>query len=216
MSAQRNFSNVTCFLCAATAGTEDIRWHDRPLWLDPRAGVVMAGLGGFTPGYVLIAPIAHQQNLCSSPEPLRDRFLSFLFETISYLEMRLGDLTFWEHGAPANSAIRRSACIDHAHLHVIPGTLALPEPPNSTHFPSIYDAIRSSPRAMASNGYLLVGWSSTSTAIGSDVRVSQYYRREWARITGRPDEWDYLLAEDANVTAETIQLLAPHARGADL
>jgi hypothetical protein len=54
---------ITCFLCQIATGTADIAWSDRPLWLDPRFGLLVPGLGGLSVGYVLLAPLEHHPNL---------------------------------------------------------------------------------------------------------------------------------------------------------
>jgi hypothetical protein len=54
---------------------------------------------------------------------------------------------------------------------------------------------------------MLLGWSDDQVAVGADIMMSQYYRREWAKLIGREGEWDYLLAEDPAVTKATIKLM---------
>ncbi len=172
---------------------------------------MIAALGGLTPGYVLIASSTHQRSMRAAAQIQGDNFMRFVRDALAYLECRLGPLTFWEHGAPQGTLQRSSACIEHAHLHVAAGYLALPEPRLCTSFATLEAALRAD--IGEGYGYLLVGWSSGRVAVGSDPKVSQYYRREWARLVGRDDEWDYLAAENARITAATMRLLAPD-RGA--
>lgn len=193
-----------CFLCEAATGTKDLAWYDRPLWLDPRAGLMVAGLGGFSPGYLLVAPIIHELNLHRAASQV-DRFVAFVNEVLSFLVQRFGALTFWEHGAPGTGHKRRSACIDHAHLHVVPGRLPLPEPPLQRVYATLDEALTMEKNLGKSEGYLLLGWTDDHVTLGADIRVPQYYRQEWARLIGRQDEWDYLVAENPNITAATIK-----------
>jgi diadenosine tetraphosphate (Ap4A) HIT family hydrolase len=196
-----------CFLCSTAVGVKDIPWCDRPLWLDPRAGLALPGIGGFTPGYVLLAPLAHRVNLRESAAAVGDVFTRFIQEAILFLEERMGPLTFWEHGSPINSTVRRSACIEHAHMHVAPGSLDLSEPPRAERFSTLSDALTAETSLPPGDGYLLLGRTSHEVVVGADVLVSQFYRREWARLLGRGDEWDYLVAEDPLITAATIELI---------
>lgn len=168
---------------------------------------MIAALGGLAPGYVLIASSTHQRNLRAAVKAQGDQLMRFLRDALAYLEGRLGPVTFWEHGAPEGPWQRSSACIEHAHLHVAAGYLALPEPSLCTAFSTLEAALRA--EIGEGRGYLLVGWSGSHVAVGSDPKVSQYYRREWARLVGRDDEWDYLAAENARITATTMRLLAP-------
>ena len=168
---------------------------------------MVAGLGGLAPGYVLLASATHQRSLRAAVRAQGHDLSRFILAALTYLERRLGPLTFWEHGSPYDPRLQRSACIVHAHLHVAPGSLALPEPVSSTPFPSLEAALEDGSEAR--EGYSLLGWSARPVMVGADPHVSQYYRREWARLVGRADEWDYLIAENSFITAATLRLLAP-------
>lgn len=196
-----------CFLCAAARGDPDMPWHDKPLWLDPRTGLMTPGLGGFLPGYVMLAPLAHEVNLRRAIATACSAFGSFLDAALIFLIQQLGPITFWEHGAPSGMEKRRSACIEHAHLHVAPGRLPLPLPPQPQIFPSLVDALTEAVRLDEADGYLLLGWSDGDVALGNDIMIPQYYRREWAKLIGRESEWDYLLAEEPAITRATIKLV---------
>jgi hypothetical protein len=169
---------------------------------------MVPGLGGFCPGYVLIAPLDHELNLRSAATK-EDGFVSFVDGALKFLADRLGRLTFWEHGAPTGSTKQRSACIDHAHLHVVPGQLNLPKPSQGQPFTRLSDALTKKTNLEEADGYLLLGWSDGQVIVGADVMMSQYYRREWAKLVGRHSEWDYLVAEDTRITEATIRLLLP-------
>lgn len=198
-----------CFLCRAAMGTTDIPWTDRPLWLDPRFGVLVPGLGGLSVGYVLLAPIEHHPNLAqavASHESGAHGLLSFMVEVLEFLQVRMGPLTYWEHGAPAIRDHASSACIDHAHLHIVPGRLELPPPPDQATYRTMGAALSAlAGRVDIKGSYLLTGFHPGPCSVGSDVAVSQYYRQEWAKSVGRADEWDYLLAENPANTKNTIE-----------
>jgi hypothetical protein len=196
-----------CFLCRASTAPRDIPWSDRPLWLDPRFGVVVPGIGGLSAGYVLLAPLDHHSSLGAATAGYGERdFIHFVEDVLAYLHARVGRLTYWEHGGTDDASVRRSACVEHAHLHIVPGLLALPTPPGHTDHPGIREALVAlANRADDRDSYLLLGDTSGPCFVGRDVGVSQYYRREWARLLGREDDWDYLLAEDPELTRETIE-----------
>jgi hypothetical protein len=97
-------------MCISGVGIADLPWHDRPLWLDPRAGLAVPGLGGLAPGYVLAAPLGHHPSLRSAVLAHGSPLLGFLSEVMSYLEERMGPLTFWEHGSAPERPGPRSAC----------------------------------------------------------------------------------------------------------
>lgn len=196
-----------CFLCNAACGDPDLPWHDRPLWLDPRGGLMVPGLGGFKPGYVMLAPLAHEPNLRRAMATHQERIGDFLNDALGFLARRLGPFTFWEHGAPIEKDSRRSSCIEHAHLQVLPEQLDLPLPPRSQIFPNLASALTEKIAIDQADGYTLLGHSNGTVAVGADIMKPQYYRREWAKLVGREHEWDYLLVENPAVTRETIKLI---------
>src|SRR5262245_29606701 len=112
---------MSCFLWQRGQATSDLTWPDRTLWLAPRAGLAVAGLGGYAPGYVLIAPIGHYVSLRAAAAAAGETFIAFVLEVASYLQDCFGPLTFWEHGGRSDTRARRSACVEHAHLHLTPG-----------------------------------------------------------------------------------------------
>jgi hypothetical protein len=199
--------DLACFLCRASTGTIDIPWSDRPLWLDPRFGVLLPALGGFSVGYMLLAPIEHYPNLAAAlhGDGEANGFTGFVETVLTYLRAKMGDLTYWEHGGASRAGVRSSACIEHAHLHIVPGKLDLPLPPDHADHPAIGSALAALVGSSeVKDGYLLMGRSPGRCFTGRDVGISQYYRREWARLLGRADEWDYLLSEDPALTRKTI------------
>jgi hypothetical protein len=198
-----------CFLCRSGNGRDNIPWQDRPLWLDPRAGLVVPATGGLSIGYVLIAPLEHHLSIRQAASVMGGQLLDFMAEVFFYLRERLGEFTFWEHGSPLDQGRRRAACIDHAHIHVAAGRWPLPLPPQCETFPNLKEALTVTPEKLSRDGYLLLGWNEGKVYVGADIMVSQYYRREWAILAGDPDRWDYLVADDPGITAATIQLLLP-------
>jgi hypothetical protein len=140
-----------------------------------------------------------------------DALLRFLAEVVSYLEERMGPLTFWEHASSKERTGPQSACIEHAHLNIVAGELRMPEPPMAERFAKLSDALNANTSIAAAEGYLLLGGTGRETRVGRDTGVSQYYRREWARLIGRRDHWDYVVAEDSSVTIRTIELVLGQA-----
>jgi hypothetical protein len=199
-----------CFLCRSANGSSDIPWQDRPLWLDPRAGLVVPAIGGLSIGYVLVAPLHHHLSIRQAASVMGCSFLDFISDVFSFLQERLGAFTFWEHGSPLDQGRRSAACIRHAHIHVAAGSLPLPLPPQCKTYASLREALTVTSEELSRDGYMLLGWANDNVHVGSDIMVPQYYRREWANIAGDPDRWDYIIAEDPDITAATIQLLLPY------
>jgi hypothetical protein len=199
-----------CFLCRSGNGRSNIPWQDRPLWLDPRAGLVVPATGGLSIGYVLVAPLEHHLSLRQAVAMMGCSLLDFISDVFLYLQERLGEITFWEHGSPLEKDRPRAACVEHAHIHVAAGRWPLPLPPQGEAFPNLREALTATQETLSEDGYLLLGWTDGKVYVGADIMISQYYRREWAILIGDPDRWDYLIAENPGITAATIQLLLPH------
>lgn len=192
-----------CFLCDASTGDDSLPWHDRPLSLDPSRGVAIAGLGGFGVGYILVAPAAHHTSLLQAAHN-DPTFPRFVCRTLQHYEHRFGNYTFWEHGGAPGGG-RQSACIEHAHLHVAPGRILLPQPPRPREYLDLHHALSDREREAMTGGYLLMGHRGEACYVGDDVCEAQHFRRAWARAVGQPERWDYLLAEDPQITRATIK-----------
>lgn len=181
-----------CLLCEVLARhTSSLPWHDRPLMRLSGIGAAIPGLGAFVPGYVLVFPEKHIYSTLSMPSACYDKFQEFCQTVLKRIEQVFGPTTIFEHGSCSVSPSRRSACIDHAHLHLIPGTYSL----NQGDLRPIQPTSHTTPRtpALAQRGYLLLAEPGRPVQHFDDPGVSQYFRRKIAAQLGYPDEWDYLL-----------------------
>lgn len=79
---------------------------------------LLADLSPLTEGHLLVVPTQHHLNF-SQFTAARPGELSALTERLAPPYRALyGDISYLEHGS--SSDMRRSACINHAHLHVLP------------------------------------------------------------------------------------------------
>lgn len=189
-----------CFICQAFRGHE-LPWTDEPILLRPGRGCVLPGVGALVAGYVLISPADHVPSLCAvSPDT---GFAEFLRQILACLRSHLGELTYWEHGGVPAPSFPTSACVDHAHLHVIPGSYALPLPaPAAIHAADVATMLTEHSPDWRERPYLLLGSTESSCALVEDVGIPQYFRRQLAAAVGQPDLWDYAaFPGEANVRA---------------
>ena len=111
-----------CLFCGVqTTPSNALPWHDRPLMHIPGVGAAMAALGAFVPGYVLVFPETHVDSTLSILDSEAESFRLFARSVLREVEKAFGPTTVFEHGSCSISQSRRSACIDHAHLHLMPG-----------------------------------------------------------------------------------------------
>lgn len=211
---------VDCFLCFVFQEASDIPFYDRPLWLDPRFGVLVPGIGALAPGYVLLAPREHVPNLAGAVAGAwaGRSWETFLQDVYDHLTATLGSFTFWEHGGSASITRKTSACTDHAHLHVVKGILDLASPEPSAPYPHLIAALRalSARPSPEEEPYLLLGQSKGRCVVAPDPGVPQYYRRQWASLLNKSDVWDYAAVRHLDNSRATIKLFAamsPRYRG---
>jgi diadenosine tetraphosphate (Ap4A) HIT family hydrolase len=177
-------------------------WYDKPLVRIPHIGGVIAGLGAFAPGYVLVFPEEHVQSTLRIAKDDYPLFADLLAATIEKVTAVFGSPTIFEHGSCILETTRRSACLDHAHIHILPGSYELGSKPKEDA--TIIFGQR--PDAIAPvMGYLFLQEPGTEAIYVSDPGVSQYFRRRVAAKLNLGDEWDYLLFPRLENVLETFE-----------
>jgi diadenosine tetraphosphate (Ap4A) HIT family hydrolase len=193
-----------CLFCQVLGvAPQDLRWHDRPLTRVPGVGAVIPGLGAFVPGYVLVFPEQHVESTLRVSRDIGEAFNDLLYHTIDSLVALFGPVTVFEHGSCSRGDLRRSACLDHAHTHILPGFYGLSSAIVDPH----YGARNPISGALAADlGYLLLDEPPDGQRYGVDPGVSQYLRRCIAAKLGVPDEWDYLMFPRLDNVRETVKV----------
>jgi diadenosine tetraphosphate (Ap4A) HIT family hydrolase len=192
-----------CLFCQVlSVPPHDLRWHDRPLARVPGVGAVVPGLGAFVPGYVLVFPEQHVASTLRVPGDIGAAFNDLLCHTVEAVTTVFGPVTVFEHGSCLRRDLRRSACLDHAHTHILPGFYGLSSAIVDPH----YGVTNHVEWALADDlGYLLLNEPPHGPRYGIDPGVSQYLRRCIAAKLGIPDEWDYLLFPRLDNVRETVR-----------
>jgi diadenosine tetraphosphate (Ap4A) HIT family hydrolase len=194
-----------CLFCQAIGFIPDnLRWHDRPLVRIPGVGAVIPGLGAFVPGYVLAFPEQHVESTLRVPRKVRPAFNDLVSRTAQTVSEIFGPTTIFEHGSCALRDTRRSACLDHAHTHILPGLYGLSE---AVPEPVGRSPDHHGPTWNPDAGYLLLDEPPRGPRYGIDPGISQYLRRCIATKLGIPDEWDYLLFPRMDNVQETVRVL---------
>jgi diadenosine tetraphosphate (Ap4A) HIT family hydrolase len=203
MTSSANTSD--CLFCqVVSVPWKRLRWFDRPLAHIPGIGGVIAGLGAFVPGYVLVFPEQHIESVLQVPRDIAVPFGNLLQGTVEAVRSTFGPPTLFEHGSCLRKDTRRSACLDHAHVHVLPGTYDL----NSQLVDAIGETAHlSDATALECSGYLFLQEPMARPIYSPDPGVSQFFRRHIARTLGIADAWDYLLFPRMENVSETISQL---------
>jgi len=205
-----------CLFCAVYRADErELAWYDRPLVKEQGIGVAICGVGGFVPGYVLVAPALHHSAVQGLPVDAGTRFVEFTRLVLRRVEGAYGPATIFEHGSCRSDERRRSACITHSHVHIIPGFYSFDSLRLSVR---VYDALSDlleAPERERTDGYLMYQEPGGPLCYAPDAGVSQYFRRHIAHTLGCPTEWDYALYPRwPNLRATQQRLLAEADSGA--
>jgi hypothetical protein len=97
----------------------------------------------------------------------------------------------FEHGACATPDKPRSACITHAHLHLVPGSYSLvSEAPGEI---AKHDSFEKFLAEGQDGPYLMVQDPDGPLISFEDRPSSQFFRQIIARHLGMPERWDYAL-----------------------
>jgi hypothetical protein len=200
-----SISIPTCFICKSLCGAEDIPWTDRPLLLDPRYGGILPGVGPLIAGYVLICPIDHSPSFCrAATDP---SIVTGVEIMMNFIGERFGTLTYFEHGGASAWDSATSSCVDHAHIHVIPGILSFELPGDSICYPNVTDFLTRGRETWTDVPYLMSGNTGSECRVAKDIGMPQYFRRQLAAAVDDPDSWDYAAAPRLERVRETIGLV---------
>lgn len=197
-------SNSSCFLCIERRGSRLTPWTDRALRYDRGVGSLIAGVGAQRIGYCLISPIQHVQSTCSLSDMILGSFAAFFATQVRLLENGFGSLTYWEHGGLEGDS-QTSACVDHAHVHVLPGTVPLTiDAVDHVRYDDLASWWCDAERWRA-RPYLMYAYSDGPCVVGKDPGVPQYFRRQVAKFIARDEEWDYAACPNYDLVAQTIE-----------
>ena len=199
-----NYESDCLFCQVLSLPWKRLRWFDRPLAHVPGVGGVIAGLGAFVPGYVLVFPEQHMESVLQVPRDTAAPFSDLLQRTVDAVRSTFGSPTLFEHGSCSRKDVRRSACLDHAHVHVLPGSYDL-----NAHVADAVDDVSylSDSEALGCSGYLFLKEPKAVPIYGPDPGISQFFRRHIARNLGMADAWDYLLFPRMENVSKTISQL---------
>lgn len=182
--------NDECEFCPQIGHME---WFNRPVAIDEGHAIAVPSLGSFRPGYLLAVPIPHVTASCRIPASDKARFASFINGLISQLRSLYGtQVTIFEHGACLSDQEHQSACVNHAHVHLIPGHYDL-----TTEAPSgVYkhDSLIEFLEEEQDDSYLMLQDPEGPLLSFKDKPMSQFFRRIIAQRMGMPDCWDYAMS----------------------
>jgi diadenosine tetraphosphate (Ap4A) HIT family hydrolase len=205
-----------CSLCILAEGKGSPIWrdlfpHDSSndiLWEGTTVAVVL-DTAPLVKGHLLIMSRAHRLSFYQVASESPDEFDRVVEDVSRIFAQKYQPPTFFEHGSSDGTA-RAGACVDHAHLHVIPGYYNL-VPRIRLDFPDLieYSTLSEALSAQQGKPYLLVAEPGQKVyATEAKICPNQYLRSVVSQAVGAADRWhwqDCLLFSDMWGIPEDIQ-----------
>lgn len=174
--------------------------------------VVVPSIGPLTPGHLMLVPRAHYFSALSCPEDLLVECDDLLFECACRLAGIYGqDVLLFEHGSTANLRRPCGACVDHAHIHVLPGPLSFVSSAIKT-FPTWQAGVSLTQLrtlGVADLPYLMVGYFVSQFSLWvrecPESIPSQILRTLYACEVGNTDGWDWRKYPNPATFLQTIR-----------
>jgi SAM-dependent methyltransferase/diadenosine tetraphosphate (Ap4A) HIT family hydrolase len=215
------WSVADCELCneVVLAGTHatsasEILPSDRPFSrLIRRTTIVdiIAGLGSVIPGYVLLVPRRHVASCGELHESEIRHIYDVAWEVAAAVRSNYDcEVAVIEHGSSGDPERFGRACITHSHIHIFPlprgRTMADLVPTGSIRVSGYSGLLRLA--ASCNNYYYCANMPYDGYLLAEPHLPSQYARRRWAALLGRPEEWDWAVfpfIENCRKTALTLR-----------
>jgi len=208
--------NQECDFCQEFSGLTT--WLDKNLRdagisrriLVRKNGVIsLVGVGPLSEGYTLILPTDHYYSVGSLPDSLLKEVLEQKEKIVGAIRSKFGSVICYEHGA-VSAEHRGGACIDHAHLNIIPGCIGFRDLIARDYEEVPINGLRDLSRFSSQQlPYLYVeDVNGLQYAYKIPYQIpSQYLRQVWARALKRSEEWDWALYGNYELMHETYNLL---------
>jgi diadenosine tetraphosphate (Ap4A) HIT family hydrolase len=201
-------------MCSELAGAADTEYKatypEGPtsrFLADTHSTAAMVDMSPLMLGHVLIVPRRHYLSVAETMAQLDVGFLEFMQEFLEKYRTIFGCVSLVEHGS--TKEMNRSACISHAHLHVVPiepaqiltemqdDGLEFGEPFDWSTLPVIADHERPY--------YLVANEERVQVALHPKQMRSQYFRTVLGRILDIPrEETDYSVVVRRDLLRATI------------
>ncbi len=180
--------------------------HDRVLAVGPGVKLLPA-VGMLTPGHLLITSSNHLLGMSDFDRSALAEVYSWIARIKVLLDEIFGRYLLFEHGSSTEG--RSGACVDHAHIHLLPLADQLGSELKSD---LVWTKLAgySFLAEYAKISYAYLGLDNHHYISPNPCFQSQWIRRRAARVLCR-DDWDWSLTQDANELKWTLDRLASSA-----
>ncbi len=179
----------------------------REIFDDPNFAVV-ATLGQLVRGWLLIIPRRHITSISALPDELHSSFLQLLRSVRDTVGEFYSSPAIFEHGTVIQGS-SGAACIEHAHLHVLPSVTGLYEDLAEKFVLLPVEGLPGLWSNPPSDDYLYYETSEgESYLVQAGPRVPcQFFRRYVADLVGQPERWDWRSYLGTKEVAEVTTIL---------
>jgi ATP adenylyltransferase len=177
---------------------------------ESRNWVVIPSIGPLAPGHIMLVPRNHYYSVLGCPKDALMECQNLLTECASRLKrIYQQDVVVFEHGSTPDQPKVCGACVDHAHLHVLPGPISFVSSAMSQYSPwrngiSLFNLCSD----LAQTPYLLVGQALPKPLYWVryclEAVPSQILRRIFANELGDYDGWDWRKRANTTTFLRTI------------
>jgi diadenosine tetraphosphate (Ap4A) HIT family hydrolase len=207
-----------CSLCAELTGAQPplhtllgVSAPPSRVLLESENWVVVPTLGPLVPGHIMLVPRGHFYSALACPDLLLRECDAMIDRCVT----RLRDLydqpvVMFEHGAEPGTQKKCGACIEHAHLHLLPGPSSFVRSVTSEERNWVSARTLWGLRAeLGASAYLLAGELAPGRAMFArrpNLEVpSQFLRRAFASEVGNDMTWDWRKFPQAETLLRTIR-----------
>lgn len=195
-----------CVFCRLKFDQALINDPTNEILVDGHYHYVLAGLGAWTPGYLLLVTHLHIDNFSAIPTAWMAEFMELYARVENAIIKEFGQITIFEHGDYARNG-SAGGCVSHAHIHFIAKDVRLIDQLQSD-FES-YQVSASAFSSTTTDGPYLFVKERDRPATVFLVRQelpTQFLRRKIANQLHLADRWDYRIYPFEENVLKTIQI----------
>lgn len=194
---------MTCKFCYLfgndNSGRENRKLEDTILFESDNF-VCVPAIGSILPMYLMIVTKDCYPSMALMPDQLLDELQVFS----DRVTKKFPTYTIFEHGSSLGRDT--SACIAHAHWHIVPHQIKAAEWDKKSN---IHTTFKSFTNSLEEGGSYLLKISSNGQVKSTkrDGEPCQYFRRILANELDHPAEWDYMKNDYRENIEQTVKLL---------
>jgi diadenosine tetraphosphate (Ap4A) HIT family hydrolase len=192
--------HADCPFCAGQLD-KSTAMHDEVLFRDALLSVV-PDRGALCPGHLLAASRLHVLSMAELGSSALERIGATLTRLCAALTPEFGDYFVFEHGTPPDAGTR-GACIDHAHVHLLPLEARMHD--------QMVSALNWKPitgyeqlARFRQTGYAYLGIKGSHFVYPDPDIGSQWIRRQVGAALNR-DDWDWALSHSHHDLQKTLE-----------